>query len=82
MLRKLTEAEKEVVWVALGMRRRYIETGTTTLSAADVQRMGTEAAKKEFGAEIQALNTDQMKLIILTEKLVTAAFQNRLMIEE
>jgi len=80
--RKLSEEEKEAVWVALGVRRNIIETGSYSLSAADISNMGAEAAKEEFGAEILPLSTDQIELIIRTEKLITAALQDRLMIIE
>jgi hypothetical protein len=80
--RRLTQEEKEAIWIALGVRRNIIETGSYYTSAASVKKMGLEAAKDRFGASINDLSTDQMKLIILTEQLATAALQDRLMIVE
>jgi hypothetical protein len=80
--RKLNRQEKQTIHIALEIRKNLIQTGNPNLSAVDVQNMGAEKAKKRFGAEIQALSTDQMKMIILSEELVTAALQDRLMIIE
>ncbi len=81
-VRSLNKEEKEAIYVALSLRRNIIETGDYDLSAADVQNIGAVAIKKEYDAEIKALGTSQLKLILLTEKLVTAALQDRSMIIE
>jgi len=82
MPRLLTKEEKDAIWTALGLRKNIIETGTYELSADSVKHIGVKAAKEEYGAEIRALETSQMELVILSEKLVRAALQDRLMIIE
>lgn len=71
----LTTDEKEMIAVALNMRRNYIETGTVSMSAKDVQktkgmRSGEHTLFKEGKAEVKALSTAQMQLIINTENLI------------
>jgi hypothetical protein len=65
MPRLLTKEEKEAIYVALGIGKNIVETGYPNLSAVDVQNVGAEAAKKEYGVEIQPLSTSQMEVIIL-----------------
>lgn len=60
----LSREEKDMIVIGLNMRRNYIETGTVTMSAADAKRFKEER-------QINALSTDQMKLIVKTEELIT-----------
>ena len=81
-VRRLTNKEKEMVAVALNMRKCYIETGSMSLGASDVQRMGVKAAKESFGAEIKALSEDQMKLILASEELMRKMYADQIYIDD
>lgn len=65
---QLDNEEREMIVVALGMRRNWIETGDVVLSAKDVE------ARKFSDHEIKALSTDQMRLIIRTEELIAKLY--------
>jgi len=54
--------EHEMIITALNMRRNYIETGNVTTSAQD--------ASKFKDIKVNALTTEQMRLIIKTEELI------------
>jgi len=79
-VRYLTSQEKEMIAVGLGMRRNYIETGSTTLGAADVARMDPKEAKRAYSAEIKALSEDQMKLILASNELERKIYSDGLII--
>jgi hypothetical protein len=81
-VRYLTSKEKEMITIGLNMRKCYIETGSTSLGAADVAKIGVEEAKRQFGAEIKALSEDQMKLILATNELERKIWQNKVIISE
>ena len=82
-LRYLTKEETEAIYTALGVRKNIVETGSHSMGARDVARLSDrKAARRQFGAEIRALSTHQMELCILTDKLVQAALENRLLIVE
>lgn len=75
----LTDDEKEIITIALNMRRNYIETGTVSMSAQDAQRqIERQKRAKDSGrtllgeekAEVKALSTEQMQLIIDMENLI------------
>ena len=66
---ELTIDEKEIIDIALTMRRNYIETGSISVSAKDLVSMGKHA--EIHGAKLQLLHIDQMKLIIKIEELRT-----------
>lgn len=59
----LSREEKDMIVIGLNMRRNYIETGTATMSAADAKHFKEER-------QINALSTDQMRLIVKTEELI------------
>ena len=65
----LTNEEIEAIIIGLQTRRNLIQTGSPNVSTGDVARIGADGAR-EFGAEVKALNTDQMRLCILTEELI------------
>lgn len=52
------------------MRSNYVQTGCINLTLNDFAAMG-ESTFKSLGGKIKALSTDQMQLIIDTEKLVS-----------
>jgi hypothetical protein len=81
-VRRLTSKEKEMIAVALNMRKCYIETGSISLGASDVQRMGTKTAKEQFGAEIKALSEDQMQLILGSHDLERKMYNDQIYIDE
>lgn len=81
-VRYLTSEEKEMITIGLNMRKCYIETGSTTLGASDVARIGVKEAKQQYGAEIKALSEDQMKLILATNELVRKMFSDKIYVEE
>ena len=59
----LSPKEKEMIVIALNMRRNYIETGNALVS-------GAYAEKFRKDIQIRNLSTDQMQLIIDTENLI------------
>lgn len=65
----LSKEEKEMIIVALNMRLNYIQTGSVNLSPHDVSKIGHDAARCEYGAEIKPLTTEQMRLCVKTEDL-------------
>lgn len=81
-VRYLTSQEKEMITIGLNMRKNYIETGSTRLSALDVSRMGLKEAKQQFDAEIVALSESQMKLILATSELEQKIYANKIYVEE
>lgn len=81
-LRELTSDEKEMIAVGLNMRKCYIETGTISLGASDVSRIGAKAAEESFGAEIKALSGDQMRLILSTNDFITKMFNGKIYIDD
>ncbi len=60
---ELTSREKEEVMLALSMRCGYIETGTV-YRAKDLEKAGQRE-------DVRALSTEQMRLIILLEDLMS-----------
>lgn len=76
--RPLTEQEKEAIWVSLGMRCGYIETGDVTLRAADAKNIYGEDA----GRKLKPLSPEQMGVILLSEALVRAVLQDRIILIE
>ena len=81
-VRYLTSQEKEMIAVGLNMRRCYIETGSTTLGAADIARMDPKEAKRAYDAEIKALSEDQMKLILATNELERKIYSDKIFVKE
>ena len=77
-MRLLNEQEKEMIWIALGMRTNYIETGNIAVAAVDAARYG----KLPEDVTINALSDDQMRLILASRELVTKVLQNKLFIED
>lgn len=69
---QLTSEEKQMIILGLQMRRNYIETGNISYSAADAVRIGKYAPDD---VKINALSTDQMRLILETEKLVAKLYK-------
>lgn len=63
----LTSEDCEAIWIALSMRKNYIETGNVVLSAADAAEQ-----KKPF----KALTVEQMQLVIRLDRLIKL-FLNR-----
>ena len=78
-MRPLSKDEKEAMYVALGMRSAYIETGDVTIRAQDLENMG-KAAPRDI--KVKALSIDQMKLIIKNAELVKAVIEGRVFIQE
>jgi len=79
----LTPDEKEMIIIALNMRRNYIETGTVSMAAKDAQRqIERQKRAKDSGrtllgeekAEVKALSTEQMRLIINMENLINRIY--------
>ena len=81
-VRYLTKEEKEMITVALNLRRNYMETGSISMGAADLQNINPKDAERQFGAKIQALSEDQMKLILATSELERKIFTNKIYVEE
>jgi hypothetical protein len=81
-VRRLTSDEKQMISIALYMRRNYIETGSISLSAADLQNIGSKDSKRQFGAEIQALSEDQMRLILASKDLEKKMFNDQIFIDD
>jgi len=81
-VRYLTSEEKEMISIGLNMRRNYIETGSHTLGARDLKGMDPKDAKRQFGAEIQALSEDQMKLILATNELSRKIYSDKIFIDD
>jgi hypothetical protein len=81
-VRYLTSQEKKMIAIGLSMRRNYIETGSTTLGAADIAKMDPKEAKRAYGAEIKALSEDQMRLIIASRELESKIYSDGIFINE
>ena len=81
-IRYLTSEEKEIIAVSLSVRKCYIETGSVSLGASTIAKIGAKAAKQEFGAEIKALSEDQMKLILATNELERKIYSDKILIDE
>ena len=81
-VRYLTSQEKEMIAIGLNMRRCYIETGSTSLGASDIAKIGPKEAKSRFGAEIKALSEDQMKLILATNELERKIYSDEIFIND
>jgi len=64
----LTNKEKEMIVIALNMRRNYIETGDVVMSAAQSKKMGK--------LDTNALSVAQMQLIIDTENLIKRLYNS------
>lgn len=79
MPRPLSNQEKEALWIALNCRKNLIETGSPSMSAEDVKKMGDKIAK-EHRAAINPLSIDQMKLLILTEELRTKILSDKILV--
>lgn len=65
-----TKKEREMIIIALQMRRNFIQTGTVYLTPQDVENMGSISAK-ETGAKVHELCDSQMELCADTETLIT-----------
>jgi len=81
-VRYLTKEEKEMIVVGLNMRKCYIETGSTTLGASDMARMDPKHAWRAYGAKVNALTEDQMKLILATNELERKIYSDKIYVEE
>jgi len=68
---KLTKEEREDIIVSLNMRCNYIETGTISYSAADVESMGRHCPPD---AKIKALSESQMEALLRMKKLRTRMY--------
>ena len=66
----LTAYEKEMIIVALNMRKNYIQTGSVSLGPQDIANVTPEVAKREFGAELKILSDEQMRLCLATGGLI------------
>jgi hypothetical protein len=66
----LNSEEKEIIVTALNMRLNYVQTGSVSLSPHDVQAVGADYAKQDYGAEIKPLTVEQMELIVATDRLI------------
>ncbi len=60
----ITADEKENILLSLNMRLAFIETGDPVLRASDAERSGQRT-------RIRVLKTEQMRLIVQTEDLIT-----------
>jgi len=65
-----TKEEREMMILALQMRRNLIQTGDASVSVKDIERMGTKAAA-EFGAGVRPLEDSQIQCVIDTDCLIT-----------
>ena len=80
----LNDKEKEMIATALNIRRNYIETGTVSMSAKDVQGISEVRHLRDDGytllgekkAEVKALSTQQMQLIIDMENLIKRIYSS------
>lgn len=81
-VRYLTSEEKEMIATGLNMRKCYIETGTISLGAAEVEKIGAQEAKRAFGAKIKALSESQMGLILASNELVRRIYSDELFIND
>lgn len=79
-MRQLTEEERELIWIALGLRENVIETGSYSYDAATLQKMGVNNWPP--GTKIKALSTDQMKLLIKSRELKEKTLNRKLFINE
>jgi len=82
-MRILNPQEKEALWLGLQIRKNIVQTGCPHLSAEDVSNMQNHKVdtKNRYGAEIKALSTDQMKLVILSEELIHKVITDKVSIE-
>jgi len=74
-MRPLTEEEKSALYTGLSVRKNVIETGDYRMDAATAKKIGKDK-------ELQALSVDQMKLVILSYKLMSALLEGRIFIKE
>lgn len=82
-VRYLTDEEKEMIFVALSIRRNIVETGSPTLGASDLEKMEDKKhAERQYGAKIRALSDDQMRLLLASRELERKLFSDKLFIEE
>ena len=72
----MSEEDSQIVYLSLSMRKCYIETGNTSISAADLKENPNNA--KVFGASLQPLSIDQMKLLIRIDDLMQLASKGTL----
>ena len=79
-LRPLTKEEKEMIWIAVGMRENYIETGDISYDAATVSKIGEKHLPPGVG--VKALSTEQMQLLIDSRNFKTKVLTDKLYIEE
>lgn len=80
--RYLTSQEKKLIAIGLSMRRNYIETGSTTLGAADIANIGAEHARRKYGAKINALSEDQMRIILASRELESKIYSDDIFIND
>lgn len=81
-MRPLSEQEKEMMWIALGMRKNYIETGDIAWDAATIEKLDKPQDVLPRGVKIKALNDDQMRLILATRELTTKILQGKVFIQD
>lgn len=81
-VRGLSSREKEMITLALNMRCNFIETGTISLSARDVEKMNPKDALGRFGARIKALSGEQMQLILKSKELERGILSDNFYIDE
>ena len=65
-----TKEEREMMILALQMRRNLIQTGDAIVSVKDIERMGTKAAA-ELGFKVKPLEDSQIQCVIDTDCLIT-----------
>ena len=76
------EKDSEILFLALSMRKCYIETGDPFYTAADVEFYNSHVTKRDKIKEIKALNINQKKLLIRIEELMGKAITNKIFVKE
>jgi hypothetical protein len=71
VIKMLTEEEHEIIHYALSMRAGYIETGDALMRAVDAKRSGHSKL-------IRPLSTEQMKLLIKIDDLMSRCLNDKL----
>ncbi len=70
ILTNLTKEDKDILYFSLSCRRCIIETGDYSMSAQDAMNAGLQS-------QIRALTTEQMKVIIRIEELMSEVLNMR-----
>jgi len=65
-----TKEEREDMIISLGMRIKYIQTGSSVLSAQDIKDIGADEARRVYDAEIKPLSAEQMEGILRMQKTI------------